>query len=147
MGKDKITEEVETRPSEAPKPDPTKLDEVDTAFLATLDGIVTEIGVNISNAHEAVARFNEKFRAKKIPKSKIPAMLNAVTRLASVFGEDDAHVKAMRREINASELATNEVGTVFDMEKRLKKCMDILAHPPGEGCGFIGHISPPLICR
>jgi len=122
MGKDEVKKE---EPVED-KPDRSRLSKDDKEFLAKMDGITTEITANIVAAFESVAKFNEKFKARKIPKQKIPTMVNSIERMGAVFGEDHPHIIGLRKDLAASELATNEVGDMFDLEKRLQKCKDIL---------------------
>ncbi len=111
---------------ETEKKDSSRLSKEDTEFLAKANGIVTEITKNIVMAFEAVAKFNEKFKARKIPRQKIPTMVNNIARMAKVFGDDHPHIVGLRKDLAASDLASNEVGDMFDLEKRLQKCKDIL---------------------
>ena len=104
----------------------TKLSDEDAAFLAKIDGVVTELTTNVRSAFEMVAKFNSKFRARKIPKQKIQTLQNACDRLAAALGDEHHAVVDLRKELAASELAANEVGDIFAMEKKLRKCMDML---------------------
>jgi len=104
----------------------TKLSDEDQQFLAKIDGITNEVTENLTNLYVMVAKFNQRFRAKKIPKQKLNTLKNAVDRLAANLGEDDPNVKGLRKDLAASELATNEVGEVFNLEKKLRTCVQAI---------------------
>jgi len=127
MGKTKQPQpEKKTLVEKTENADRSKLSDEDSAFLTKMEGITSEIAENVEIAWEAIARFNEKFKARKIPKQKIQTMSNSLIRLSEVFGDDHPSVVQLRKELAASELASNEVGNIFEMEKKLKKCRDIL---------------------
>ena len=127
MGKDKTA----IKPVKKPLPEKVsegghaRLSEEDQQFLARIETVVGTLAKDLGDTHLLVAKFNEKFRANRIPKSKLPTAQNAVDRLAKMLGEDNAQVKALRQELAASELATNEVGEMFDLQKRLKKASEL----------------------
>lgn len=126
-GSDKMVKQTEKTLVEATeKGGKTKLNKEDTEFLAKVDGIRNEISENLTGLYIMVAKFNSRFRAKKIPKQKLETMTNAVDRLASQLGDDDPNVIGLRKELAASELATNEVGEIFNLEKKLRTCVNTL---------------------